>query len=97
MSNIRVSYDEIERAAAELGHGRDEISQKLHALRAQIQHLVSSGFVTEHASVRFDEAYAEYTVGASTVIEKLAEIQNFLTQTANAIREMDAQIAAHIN
>lgn len=96
MSNIRVSYDQMEQAAARLGQGREEIDEKLQSLQQQIQHLVSSGFVTDQASVKFEGAYQEYTTGANTVVARLTEIQAFLAQAANAMREMDAQIAARI-
>lgn len=97
MSNIKVSYAEIEQSATQLGAGRDEITQKLQSLQQQIGSLVSSGFVTDQASVRFNDAYQQYTASANTVIEKLTEIQNFLTQTSSAMRDMDAQIASRIN
>lgn len=97
MANINVSYDEMEQAATQLGTGRDEMSQKLQHLQTQIGNLVSSGFVTDQASGKFDTAYREYTAGANTVVEKLTEIQSFLTQTANAMRDMDSQIAAKIS
>ena len=97
MSHINVSYADIEQAAAQLGHGREEISERLHGLQALIQNLVSSGFVTEHASIKLDAAYSEYTTSANTVIAKLSEIQSFLLQTASSIRELDAQIAARIS
>ncbi|MFT4232469.1 MAG: WXG100 family type VII secretion target [Leucobacter sp.] len=97
MANINVSYSEMEQAATQLGAGRDEITQKLQTLQTQIGNLVSSGFVTDQASGRFNTAYTEYTASANTVIAKLGEIQTFLTQTAAALREMDAQIASKIN
>lgn len=97
MANITVSYGEIEQSATQLGAGRDEITQKLQALQTQIGNLVASGFVTDQASGKFNTAYTEYTTSANTVIAKLTEIQTFLTQTATAMREMDAQIAAKIN
>lgn len=97
MSNIKVSYAEIEQSAAQLGQGREEITAKLQSLQQQIQNLVSSGFVTDQASVKFNAAYNDYTTSANTVVAKLNEIQSFLTQTANAMRDMDAQIASRIN
>ena len=97
MANITVSYAEIEQAASQLGAGRDEITHKLQSLQAQIGNLVASGFVTDQASGKFNAAYQEYTTSANTVVAKLTEIQSFLTQTASAIRDMDAQIAARIN
>ena len=97
MSNIKVSYAEIEQSAAQLGQGREEITAKLQSLQQQIQNLVSSGFVTDQASVKFNGAYNDYTTSANTVVAKLTEIQTFLTQTANAMRDMDTQIASRIN
>jgi WXG100 family type VII secretion target len=97
MANITVSYAEIEQSAAQLGAGRDEMTQKLQSMQSQIGNLVSSGFVTDQASGKFNAAYQEYTASANTVVAKLTEIQAFLTQTASAMRDMDAQIAAKIN
>ncbi|WP_053384774.1 WXG100 family type VII secretion target [Leucobacter celer] len=97
MANITVSYAEIEQSATQLGAGRDEITQKLQVLQTQIGNLVASGFVTDQASGKFNTAYTEYTTSANTVIDKLTEIQSFLTQTATAMRELDAQIASKIN
>lgn len=97
MANISVSYSEIEQAATRLGVGREEIASQLQQMQAQIANLVSSGFVTDQASVRFSNAYSDYSLSANTVINKLTEIQSFLTQTAHALRDMDTQIAARIN
>ncbi len=97
MANITVSYAEMEQAAAQLGLNRDEITQKLQGMQTTINQLVASGFVTDQASTKFNNAFGEYTTSANTVVAKLTEIQNFLTQTANALRDMDAQIAARIH
>ncbi|MGO2141753.1 MAG: WXG100 family type VII secretion target [Leucobacter sp.] len=97
MSNIKVSYSEIETAATQLGAGREEITTKLQGMQTQIQNLVSSGFVTDQASGKFNDAYTKYTTSANTLIAQLNEIQQFLTGTANAMRDLDAQIASKIN
>lgn len=96
MANISVSYSEIEQSASSLGAGRDEITQRLHLMQAQIGNLVGSGFVTDQASGKFSAAYEEYSASANSVIARLTEIQSFLTQTAQVMREMDAQLAARI-
>lgn len=96
MSNITVSYAEIEQSAAQLGAGRDELQAQLQALQQTIQQLVSSGFVTEQASVRFGEAFTEFTTSASATVGGLSEIQNYLVQSSRALRDMDAQLAARI-
>lgn len=94
--NIRVSYGEIEAAAVKLGAGRDEITAKLTQLQSDIEQLVSSGFVTEVASAKFNDAYQQYSTGARQVIEQLTEIQTYLTQTAQVLRDTDTQLAAKI-
>ncbi|KAM9863467.1 WXG100 family type VII secretion target [Leucobacter sp. BZR 635] len=96
MANVNISYAEMETAASQLGIGRDEITTKLQQLQRQIQALVASGFVTDNASKRLDAAYSEYTASANLVIDRLSEIQQFITQTAAAHRSMDDEIAARI-
>lgn len=97
MAGIQVTYGEIESAATKLGVGRDTITQNFRELQTQINTLVTSGFVTELASEKFNDAYNDYTTSANTCVDKLTEIQTFLTQTASAMREMDQQIASKIN
>ncbi|MGO4782671.1 WXG100 family type VII secretion target [Cryobacterium sp. W22_MBD10_FK3] len=97
MSNIKVSYAEIETAASQLGAGRDEITTKLQNMQTQIGQLVSSGFVTDQASGKFNDSYTKYTASANTLIAQLNEIQQFLAGTANAMRDLDSQIASKIN
>lgn len=96
MANVNISYEEMETAAAQLGAGREEITARLQQLQRQIQALVGSGFVTDTASKRFETAYSEYTSSANLVIDRLGEIQQFITQTAAAHRAMDQDIAARI-
>ncbi|MEB4614674.1 WXG100 family type VII secretion target [Leucobacter sp. M11] len=96
MTNIRVSYGDIETATQRLSAGRAEITERLGQLRAQIEQLVSSGFVTERASERFGASYARFTQDASQTIAHLDEIVRFLSQTAQSLRELDQQIAARI-
>lgn len=96
MANVSISYEEMTAAAARLGAGRDEITAKLQDLQRQIQALVGSGFVTDRASKRLESVYLEYTSSANTAIDRLTEIQQFITQAAAAHRSMDDEIAARI-
>lgn len=97
MANITVSYSDVEQAAADLERGRQEITEQLQRMSQRIDTLLASGFVTDRASVKFGEAYAEYTAHASAVAQRLSEIQGYLTQAAHAIRDMDEQMAARIS
>lgn len=97
MANITVSYDEMNTAATKLNTGREEMIAKLRDLQGQIKSLVSSGFVTDSASGKFEAAYTDYTNSANIVVEKLTEIQQFIQDVARAHQEMDSQIASKIN
>lgn len=95
MANSKiVSYGEIESAASRLGAGREEITSRLTNIQAEIGSLVSSGYVADQASAKFNEAYNRYTQSANSLIAQLSEIQSFLTQTANAMRDMGAPNAS---
>lgn len=96
MANINVTYGELEGAASQLGAGREEITSRLQSMQSQIGQLVSSGFVTDQASGKFNDAYTRYTQSANNVISELAQIESFLRQTASAMSDMDAQIASKI-
>lgn len=96
MTNIRISYAEIEQAGARLENAREEITAAFQSLQHMVDGLVASGFVTDQASGRFGEAYREYSMSASTVVARLSDMRGFLTQAAQAMRDMDAHIAAAI-
>lgn len=96
MVNINLSYDEMEAAASDLGTGREEILTRLTVMRQRIHGLVSTGFVTETASKRFEATFAEYAANANGVIEALTELEQFIRQAALAHRDMDAALAARL-
>ena len=96
MSNINVSYDEMQREANNLVAAKDQIIADLNRLQAQIQGLVESGFVTDQASVRFNESYQQFTTGAQSTIEGLQDLSQYLTNAAQALADTDSQLAAGI-
>ena len=96
MANINLSYDDMESAASELGAGREDILTRLDGLRQRIQGLVTTGFVTDTASRRFEAVFVEYTASANGVIESLTELEQFIRQAALAHRDMDAALAARL-
>ncbi|MDR1213028.1 MAG: WXG100 family type VII secretion target, partial [Propionibacteriaceae bacterium] len=57
MANVNVTYDEMRQAATTLESGESDINSELTRLQSYIQNLVSSGFVTDAASVSFNDAY----------------------------------------
>lgn len=96
MTRLTVSYDDLHTAARELVARRDRIHEELESTRVYIAHLVSTGFVTERASVRFEESAQRFTTGAQGVIEGLAEMGAYLAEVAATLADVDAQLASRL-
>ncbi|WP_163275096.1 WXG100 family type VII secretion target [Cellulomonas iranensis] len=94
MSNLNVSYQDVRSAATRLTTGQDEITTKLNELKAYIASLISSGFVTDQASVAFGESYERFTAGATDVISSLTNLSQYLQNAATTLEETDASLAA---
>lgn len=94
MANINVSYDEMRTAATRLTGGQEDINTKLTDLKGFIEGLVSSGFVTDSASVKFNETYTNFNTSATQTIASLTELSTYLTSAANSLQDADTQLAA---
>ena len=96
MANVNVTYDELEQAANYLNSGKDDLTGKLSDLQSYISNLISSGFVTDAASVRFGETYQEFTAGATQAVSALEGLGQFLRSAAQTLRETDQGLAANL-
>lgn len=94
MTNLNVSYEEMRAEATHLVAGKEQIVAELGRLRGQIDRLVSSGFVTDHASVRFDDAYRQFTDGATQTIGALDDLARYLNGAADTLQETDRALSA---
>lgn len=94
MANLNVSYEELTSATNRLTAGQDEITAKLNELKAFIDTLVSSGFVTDQASVAFAESYQQFTTGATQTVSALTSLGQYLTTASQVLSETDTQLAA---
>ncbi|GAB3614281.1 WXG100 family type VII secretion target [Humibacter ginsengisoli] len=97
MSNINVSYQELNSNADRLVAGRDEINTTLSKLQAQISALVSAGFTTDKSSGAFSDAYNRFTSGAQNTIGGLNDLAQFLRTTAQTLGEVDSQLASRLS
>lgn len=89
MPDINVSYDEVESAARLLSSAREEFGDRLSKLKAAIDELGQSGFVTRVASRTFEDTYDEFNRGIGQTIEGLDAMSRFLTDTVERFREVD--------
>jgi WXG100 family type VII secretion target len=96
MANVNVTYDDMTSAANHLTAGKEDLIGKLNDLDAYIRNLVSSGFVTDAASVRFGETYGEFTQGTTQVVNGLDGLSQFLTTAAEQLSETDQALASNL-
>jgi WXG100 family type VII secretion target len=89
MPDVNVTYEEMESVARQLSAAHEEIATTLSQLKATVDELVGSGFVTDIASKSFDEGYTEFNTGVVQTIEGLDVMSQFLTTAAERFREAD--------
>lgn len=93
MVNLHVSYEQLTNEATGLDTSREDINSQLNQLRTRIQNLTSGGFVTDAASVRYNQSFEQFTLGATQTIDALADLANMLRQTATTLQDTDQQLA----
>jgi WXG100 family type VII secretion target len=93
-ANVSVTYDDMTQAATKLTTGQDEITTKLSDLKAFIGTLLTNGFVTDQASVAFNETYTTFTDSATKVVSSLTDLSSYLNNAATTLADVDSQLAA---
>ncbi|HWU47592.1 MAG TPA: WXG100 family type VII secretion target [Humibacter sp.] len=96
MANMNVTYGEMTDAANRLISGKDDITSKLHELQSLVNNLVSGGFVTDAASGAFHTSYEQFTKGTQQAVDGLDGMSQFLTKAADALQNVDQQLAKGI-
>jgi WXG100 family type VII secretion target len=92
--NVNVTYADMQSAANQLKAGEQQIEGDLARLKALIDNLVASGYVTDSSSRQFEASYAEFNTGATKMIQGLTGMGQYLDAAARAFQETDAQLAA---
>ena len=92
MPNVQVDYQAVQNAATQLQKGKEEVELQLGRLKTMIDNLVTSGFVTEQASTKFQESYDQWNTGAKNVIGGLAGMTSFLNDTVAKHQDLDRQL-----
>lgn len=93
MANIHVSYSDMQTEARNLRTAKDDIQNQLRTLAQRISNLVSSGFITDSASVKFHENYQQFTTATTNAVAALEDIAANLDNTARVLQETDQQLA----
>src|SRR5580693_4469531 len=96
MPNLNVTYAEMQSAASQLKAGEQQIEGDLTRLKSLVDNLVASGYVTDSSSKQFEASYAEFSVGATKLIQGLTGMGQYLDTAANTFQDADAQLAASL-
>ncbi|ABS04588.1 WXG100 family type VII secretion target [Kineococcus radiotolerans] len=96
MANLNVTFDDMRTAATNLDHGKAEIADQLARLKALVDGLVSSGYVTDRSSVAFKDSYDEFNTGITQVLEGLTGMSGYLNSAAQTLSDADSQLAASL-
>lgn len=94
LANVNVTFQEMRDAGSRLVAGQEEITAKLNELKAFVDSLISSGFVTDQASVAFGESYQQFTAGTTQTVSALTQLGRYLTRAASTLEEADTQLAS---
>ena len=94
--NVNVTYADMQSAANQLKAGEQQIEGDLARLKQLVDNLVASGYVTDSSSRQFEASYAEFSAGATKMIQGLMGMGQYLDAAARAFQETDAQLAASI-
>jgi WXG100 family type VII secretion target len=93
VADVNVTYEQMQAAAQRLISGHEEITTQLTQLKLTVDELVQSGFVTDSASPKFENAYAEFNTGVTQTIEGLETLSGFLTTAAQSFQEQDQRLS----
>ncbi|GAA4991089.1 WXG100 family type VII secretion target [Kineococcus glutinatus] len=96
MANVNVTYDEMRGAADQLTNGQHEIEGQLQRLKALVNDLVASGYVTDRSSKAFQASYEQFDAGVKQTVAGLTGMSSYLKGAAQALEDTDVQLAAQL-
>ena len=93
MANVHVDYQELQRSSSQLKSGQQDVESQLARLKSMIDNLVSSGFVTDQASGKFQQSYEQWNSGAKNVIQGLQGMSSFLEKAIAQHQQLDSELS----
>jgi len=96
MTDLEVSFEQMQSTAARLRGGQEELAAALQAHRELVGRLVADGFTTSAASGAFQLAYEQFTQGALQTISGMDAMAQFLERAAQTLAEVDGRLAAQL-
>jgi WXG100 family type VII secretion target len=95
-NGVHVEHGALEAQAQRLAVNKNELEAKLQEIKAQIQELVTSGFVTVSASDSFAQAQEQWNQTAMACISQLEGFSQYLGKASAAFQETDSQFTVKL-
>jgi len=96
MPNLNITYADMNDSAGRLRSNKAEIDARLSDTKSLVNTLVASGFVTDQASVRFDEVNTQFVTAANELMTTLETLSSWLDQAVTALQDVDTQMASSL-
>ncbi|AEH10404.1 MULTISPECIES: WXG100 family type VII secretion target [Protofrankia] len=93
MANVHVDYGALQNAASRLTGGQHEMESQLAQLKSLIDSLVSSGFITDQASGKFQQSYDQWNTGTRNAIAGLEGMSAFLNKAVTEHQQLDSVLS----
>jgi WXG100 family type VII secretion target len=93
MPNVHVDYAALENTAVRMKAGQQEMETQLTQLKSLIDGLVTSGFVTDQASGKFQQSYEQWNTGTRNAIAGLEGMSGFLKTAITQHQQLDATLS----
>lgn len=93
MSNVKVSYQELQQKATEFRNHQQTINDELERLKGKVHELTTGGFVTDSASGQFNESYEQLKGGLNKALEGLDGLAGYLEKAATTFQNVDSELA----
>lgn len=93
MANVNVTYEEMRSAAGQLRNGQEQLNSTLTELSSLINNLVENGFVTDLASVTYQDQFQQFTDGTRTAVDALESLAAYLEQAADVLAATDSDLS----
>lgn len=86
---VHVEHEALATQATQLSTSHGELVAVITRLRSQIQELTASGFVTDSASGSFAEASERWSTAATTCVDELTNMRDYLNRTSETFANAD--------
>lgn len=93
---VHVEHEALRTQATQLANTKNEIEQVLARCQAQIQELVTNGFVTDSASGSFEQAHERWNTAAKSCVSELDTMGQYLGKASEAFAGVDSQFTVNL-